>query len=201
MKYVYNFELYYRKNAHLSVLPKTCLMLRWERVMRVFDNYWEEWEENVHSERFGNHLEAISKSILYYWNNSREKEKKLVFKCRYRTHMNQNNSTWSGLQKKSIENTKTTLKEHEKEQRKKWNNKATQRMNIQEKYTICFESGIDNTVYRHLKMEHYSTFDKNIPATCHSAALLWYIQYNQRYTCTCILKILIYWIYWNWGLT
>ncbi len=102
--------------------------------------------------------------------------------------MNQNNSTWSGLQKKRIENTKTTLKEHEKEQRKKWNNKATQRMNIQEKYTICFESGIDNTVYRHLKMEHYSTFDKNIPATCHSAALLWYIQYNQRYTCTCILK-------------
>lgn len=106
--------------------------------------------------------------------------------------MNQNNSTWSGLQKKSIENTKTTLKEHEKEQRKKCNNKATQRMNIQEKYTICFESGIDNTVYRHLKMEHYSTSDKNIPATCHSAALLWYIQYNQRYTCTCILKVVIY---------
>ncbi len=101
------------------------------------------------------------------------------------------------ITKKSIENTKTTLKEHEKEQRKKWNNKATQRMNIQEKYTICFESGIDNTVYRHLKMEHYSTFDKNIPATCHSAALLWYIQYNQRYTCTCILKNVIYWIYWN----
>ncbi len=56
--------------------------------------------------------------------------------------MNQNNSTWSGLQKKYGKHY-GNFKEHKKEQRKKWNNKARQ-VNIQDKYTICFESGIDS---------------------------------------------------------
>lgn len=90
--------------------------------------------QNVQSERFGKHLSMKKPYPNTFCTTETTAERK---KCRYRTHMNQNNSNWSGLQKR-IENTKTTLKEHKKEQRKKWNNKETQRMNIQVKYKICF---------------------------------------------------------------
>lgn len=54
-----------------------------------------------------------------------ERKNKQVTKCRYITHMNQNNTNRSGLQ-----NTKTTLKEHGKEQQKKHNNEAPEIHNL-----------------------------------------------------------------------